>query len=175
MNFITNLKKTEIFNKIRFITATLFGMNDTRTAKESSSYGIDSNPIVGLDAIYLMTNKKSQPVIIGYIDNQKLSTLLSGEIRIYSTDANGVFKSNIICTNDANILIGNDTDKANYINNLVKYIQLESDLQATITQINTNLDLIALGMNAIMPDSYIVVPIAQDFTDSKTPNIKILE
>ena len=78
---------TQITNLIRTVKVSRYGKDDTVTGMEAMPYGDDSNPIAGMDAVYLELSSRKNKVIVGYINKQQLADI--GEKRIYSTDANG--------------------------------------------------------------------------------------
>ena len=73
---------------VRTVKVSRFGKDDTVTGMEAMPYGEDSNPIAGMDAVYLELSSRKNKVIVGYINKQQLADV--GEKRIYSTNANGV-------------------------------------------------------------------------------------
>ena len=72
---------------MRTVKVSRYGKDDTVTGMEAMPYGDDSNPIAGMDAVYLELSSRKNKVIVGYINKQQLADI--GEKRIYSTDANG--------------------------------------------------------------------------------------
>lgn len=100
------------------------GYSDVKNTIQASSFGIDSNPINGLKAIYAETSDKGNPVVIGYLLPNQLAA--KGEIRLFSTDADGALKIFLWLKADGTIQLGGSSD------NLVRYSKLETafnDLQ----------------------------------------------
>lgn len=85
-----------------------FGLNDVQTAVQAAPYGVDSNPIKDMIAIYGATSDKGKPVIIGYINKNQLADV--GEHRIFSTDENGVLKTYIWLQADGIMEVGGSVD-----------------------------------------------------------------
>lgn len=152
--------------KRRVIKVLSFGRGGARTALEASPYGIDSNPIKDMQAIYSITTDNSKPVIIGYINkNQKAEP---GEIRHYSTDENGDEKFYTWLKSDGTMEMGGVNDF------MVRYIKLNAGLQNQVSEINIELGKIAVAINAIVPLSYIPTAITLDISQSKITEIKTL-
>ena len=149
----------------------LMRMSDCVEVSESMPFGVDSQPLPNMIAIYSQTKVKGANVVLGYINVNQLVDI--GETRLFSADKNNTIKYNVKLSNDSNLYLGVSTDFITYADNLVKANETIADLQAMITQMNTNLTLIATGMNAIMPDSYVPQPVIQDFTNIIATNIKI--
>ena len=118
---LTKIISTEFDNLKRRIPKFLrFGKSDIQTAIEASQYGIDSNPVKDMVAIYAETGEKGKPIILGYLNkNQKAEV---GEIRIYATDNSGTEKFYIHLKKGGEVEIGGDTNFA------VKYNELKQEL-----------------------------------------------
>ncbi len=156
---------TAIIKTYRQITAKVFG-NTPRTTYECMPYGMDANPIAGMNAIYAPTTVNGLPVIIGYLNISQLADV--GENRTYSTDANGVVKFYIWQKNDGTCEVGGNVD------NLVRYAKLNLALQNDIvTFINTQLPLIAAGIST-GGGSYTPGIMSIDITAAKINEIKTL-
>lgn len=143
-----------------------FGNSDIQTAFESGPYGVDSNPIKDMVAVYSETGEKGKTVIVGYINKNQLAEV--GETRVYSTDAQGVLKSYMWLKNDGTIEFNGNA------NNLVRYAPLNSELVAQKELINIELAKIALAINAIVPLSYTPTPINIDISTAKVDELKTL-
>ena len=87
MKTLVKTISTAIKSMMRTVKVSRFGKDDTVTGLEAMPYGDDSNPIAGMDAVYLELSSRKNKVIVGYINKQQLSDV--GEKRIYSTDVNG--------------------------------------------------------------------------------------
>ena len=100
----------------RFVKFLGLGRSDIRTARQAAPYGVDSNPIAGMVAIYAPTATKGSTVVLGYLNVDAVAAV--GEYRTYSTDADGVIKFFIHQKNDGTCEIGGDAD------NMVRYSKM---------------------------------------------------
>lgn len=100
--------------KVKFLR---FGKSDVQECIEASSYGVDSNPIKDMIAIYAPTQESGKNYVIGYLNTNRLAEI--GENRLFSTDENGELKAWIWLKNDGKVQILGDTD------NMVRYSKLE--------------------------------------------------
>lgn len=115
---IVKIISTEIDkNKSRIIKFLRKGQNDVQTSNEAMAYGLDSNPIENMVAIYAETSQKGRTVIIGYINKNQLAA--PGEYRTYSTDAAGNMKFYTWLKNDGTYEIGGTVD------NMVRFSKLK--------------------------------------------------
>lgn len=109
--------------KVKFLR---FGKSDVQECIESSPYGIDSNPIEDMVAIYAPTEQSGNNYVIGYLNKNRLAEI--GENRLFSTDANGNLQAWIWLKNNGKIQVLGDSD------NFVRYSKLEqafNDLKAS--------------------------------------------
>ena len=148
---------SEIDSKVRRVIKFLrLGKYDVQTSFQVAPYGVDSNPIKDMVAIYGPTGEKGKTVIIGYINKNQVAA--PGEYRTFSTDADGELKFYIHQKANGTCEIGGSS------HNLVRYTPLNSALQ-------TELGIIAAAINAIVPGSYSPT---LDITASKINEIKTL-
>src|SRR5687767_2696330 len=70
-----------------------YGKNDTQTALQAGPYGVDSNPIRDMIAVYAPTSEKGDTVVIGYINKNQLAE--PGEYRIFSTNVDGQVQASV--------------------------------------------------------------------------------
>lgn len=167
MIFYTKTLSTSIDNlKRRIVKALRFGKSDVQTSLEVGPYGIDSNPIKDMVAIYAESAIKGDTVIIGYITKNKIAGI--GELRTYSTDVNGVEKFYTWLKNDGSLELGGN------IHNLVRYSTLNASLQNEVNLINVELGKIATAINGIVPGAYVPTPISINIDSSKINEIKTL-
>ena len=166
MNFIATIKSSSIANKIRSIIGTLFSANDGKQAQEVAPYGYDAPPVPGIQALYLQTSNRSQPVFVGYINTNQLAA--PGECRIYATDATGAEVSRIWQHTNGDIEIGGTGAASSNVNHLVQWEALNTALSTAQTQINANFTAL-YGALGIVP----VPPVSLDITTSKTTKILI--
>lgn len=129
----------------RTVKATVFGPKDVKSAPEGVPFGIDSNPIAGMKAVYIQTSAAGQPVIIGYYVNSDKPTpnqpvAMPGEARLYSTDANGNLITYLWLHNtagDGQVEIGGTADNAVSYNNLqVQFNELNSKFNKLVDAFN---------------------------------------
>jgi len=138
MNIITNILSTAFDSvKRRLIKVRVLGLNDIRTAFEVTPFGIDSNPIKDMRAIYSETANKGKRVIIGYFNKNQLAAV--GETRLFSTDANGTLKTYVWLLNDGTIKIGGDTKHMVRFEELeTAFNKLKSDFNSLVTTYNSH-------------------------------------
>ncbi len=69
---LVKIISTEIDNlKRRVVKFFRMGKSDVRTSLEANAYGIDSNPIKDMIAIYSDTSLNGKTVILGYINTKR--------------------------------------------------------------------------------------------------------
>jgi len=123
----------------RIVKFLRLGKDDVQTADEASNFGIDSNPVEKLVAVYAKTGLKGDTVIIGYLNKNKISDI--GETRIYSTDKEDEsdIKMYIHLKNDGTAEFGGADDFLVRFNKLKEgFDQLKSDFNSHITTFNTH-------------------------------------
>lgn len=94
------------------------GLHDVQTAFEAAPYGIDSNPVKDMIAIYSPTSEKGKTVIIGYLNKNQLAEV--GEFRAYSTNAQGALQTYMWLKGNGDILLGGDAS------HLTKFEELQT-------------------------------------------------
>lgn len=165
MVFFTKVDSTNTDSLMRRIVKILrLGKSDVQTAFEVGSYGIDSNPVKDMVAIYAESSVKGEVVIVGYITKNKVAQ--TGELRLYSTNAQGTEQTYAYLKNDGTIELAGNAD------NLVRFVALNTALQAQVGLINVELGKIATAINAIVPGAYIPTPITLNITASKVNELK---
>ena len=92
----------------------------------------------------------------------------TGESRIFATDNSGAFKYNVWLRNDGTVLIGDSDNPSAYTNNLIKWTEFNSVIQAYLTLQNTAITTAITGLGGTY-----VAPVAPNFTSSKTTKIKV--
>lgn len=107
------------------------GRSDVATAIEASAFGVDSNPVKDMIAIYSPTSINGNEVIIGYINKNQLAQ--PGEVRLYSTDMSGSQKFYTWLKNDGTYEMGGSTDNA------IRYSALNAILQNYFTALNASI------------------------------------
>jgi hypothetical protein len=150
----------------RLVVKAWNGKSDVRTAIEASSYGIDSNPVKDMVAIYTKTELDGNEYIIGYLNKNRLAEI--GETRLFSTDSTGTLKTFVWLKSDGTMQLGGT------IHNAVRYTPLNTGLQNEVALINAELVKIAAAINAIAPGSYTPALISLNISASKINEIKTL-
>jgi len=122
----------------RIVKILVKGRSDVRTAREAAPYGIDSNPISGMRAIYSATEVAGKAVIIGYLNDQQIAD--AGEFRIYSTDAEGNLKIYTWLKNDGTIELGGSAKNLARFQELQQgFDQLKQDHNDLVDAFNTHM------------------------------------
>lgn len=140
-----------------------FGQDDVVTAIQSAPFGIDSNPIKGLVAVYTKTSQKGADVFLGYLNKDLLAE--QGETRLFSTNESGALQTYVWLKNDGNIEMGGNAD------NLVRYTKLNTALQQEVLKINAELAKIATAIGSL-GGAYVVAPVTLDISAAKVDKIK---
>lgn len=124
-------------DKERIIKVLRLGKDDVQTTSESMPFGVDSNPVKDLIAVYAKSSANGENVIIGYLNqNQKAK---EGEIRIFSTDNDGVEKTYLYLKNNGTIEIAGDADNMVRFSKLKEgFDQLKSDFNNFVTAFNSH-------------------------------------
>ena len=136
-----------------------------KSANEVAPFGVDSNPIKGMTAIYAETSNNSETVVIGYINENQLAN--SGEIRLYSVDENKALKSFIWLKNDNTIEFNGNAYS------MVRFEPLKQGINNKDNLINIELAKIATAINAIVPGSYIPGNITTNIDSAKNEDLKM--
>lgn len=102
--------------KQRLIKVLRMGRNDVQTSIQAAPYGVDSNPVKDMVAVYGKTETDGSTVIIGYLNKNSIAGV--GELRLFSTDASGAEKFYTWLKNDGTIEIGGNQNFAVKFNEL---------------------------------------------------------
>jgi hypothetical protein len=184
MIFITQITGF-INNGFRTIKAALFGANDVRSALEAGPAGIDSCPVNGQRAIYLETGKRTQPIIIGYVNVDARGNLVGeakimepGGWRAYSTSETGDLYFNIMMPNIGKCYIGASKDIGDYTDYLTRFNEMQtafnqftSDFNTFIAAYNTHTHPSAAGETSAPIVGATTTSANMD--DAKTSNIRV--
>lgn len=135
-----------------------------KTADESSPFGIDSNPIKGMTAIYADTSNSSESVVLGVINESQLAD--NGELRLYSMDSNKVVKSFIWIKKDGTIEFNGNTYSS------VRFEPLKTGLNNQNTLINTELSKIASAIG-LLGGVYVPSNILTNIDSAKNDTVKL--
>jgi hypothetical protein len=139
------------------------GLNDVQTSKQLAPFGVDSNPIKDMAALYAKAGEKGETFIVGYVNVQSLANV--GEVRLFSTNNNGVVQVDIKVRNNGNIELGGNA------NNLVKYTPLNTGLNNQLNGINTELVKIQAAI-AALGGAYAYAPVTLNISSSQVNNLK---
>lgn len=161
---ITLTKVRDSFvEKGRMIIKSLSMMGAT-TAKQVTPFGIDSNPLNNLTAIYADTTNVGEALILGYINKDYITE--QGEIRIYSVGADLAVKAYVHAKKDGILeLNGDDFSSIRYENFKTKIDLLQQDINAQLGLISTSI----LGVGGVYTPANLNV----DFTNAKSETVKI--
>lgn len=163
---LTTVISTEIDNLTRRLVKVLrIGRSDVRTPFEAVPYGIDSNPIKDMVAVYSETAEKGKDVIVGYLNKNQLADV--GESRMYATDANGNLKLYVWLKADGTMELGGTADNA------VRYQKLSDATTAYQNKVITELGKISAAI-ALLGGSYTVGDVSFDISQAKINEIKTL-
>lgn len=161
---LTKIISTEFDNLKRLVAKfRRFGLSDVQTSIEAGPYGMDSNPIADMIAVYAPTSQVGETVIVGYINKNRLAEI--GENRLFSTDAQGNLKTFLWLKNDGTIQLGGTAD------NVVRFAPLNNELQDLASFINGELQSIAAGITSA-GGSYTPGTLQIDISDAKVEQIK---
>lgn len=154
-------------NGKRVLKLLRYGNDDVITPRPVMPFGIDSvpAPVKNLIGVYADTARDGNMVLIGYIPAEQVAQV--GELRLYSMNEEGnavAFQQ--LLKNDGTCELGGTTD------NLVRYTALDAGMQSTVTQVLTNLNQIAVAINAIVPGSYTPSALGVDISAAKINEIK---
>lgn len=94
------------------------GKDDVAESFTAEPFGLDSNPIKDIRAVFSKTESTADSVIIGFINEKKKTK--TGESRLFSTDENGELKIFVHLKNDGTIEFGGD------VGNLTRFQELET-------------------------------------------------
>lgn len=161
---ISEVDSSENVDGFREIKVIQYG---AKTADECSPFGIDSNPVDQLDAIFAETEVSGETVVLGYIQENRKS--LPGEVRLYALDIFGeVEVTDIYLRNKGIIEIGGNKDNfVSYKNLNIALMKQNQDLMAELVKIQAAIS--ALG------GSYVFKNVDLDISASKTEKIKCLK
>lgn len=142
--------------KQRLVKILRYGNSDVQTPIQATAYGLDSNPIKDMIAVYSGTNSDETKVIIGYLNKNSLADV--GEYRTFATDKNGVLKFYTWMKADGTYEIGGNTNYA------VKFNELKTEFNLLKNNFNSHLTEYATHIHAggtISGSTGITTPSAQ--------------
>lgn len=165
MNIVKVISTSYDNAKKRIVKFLRFGDKVVQTSIEANPYGVDSNPIKDMVAVYAETTGKGDTVIIGYLNKNLKADV--GEFRTFSTDSNGNEKFYIWLKNNGDCEIGGNVD------NMVRYQKLADGMLQFQNKLIVQLNLISTGI-AAGGGSYVVGDVSIDISQSKINEIKTL-
>lgn len=153
------------------------GKSDVQDVLEISPYGIDSNPIKDMVAIYTETSEKGKSVVIGYINKDRLAA--PGETRLFSTDADGVLKFYTWLKADGTLELGGSAKHLARFEELkTGFDQLKTNFNSFVSAFNSHVHATA-AVGAPSPPTPVptvipVTPSSASIDSSKIDEIKTL-
>lgn len=129
----------------RFVKFTAFGRSDVQEKLQISPFGIDSNPIKDMVAVYSPTNEKGKAVVVGYINKNQLADV--GETRIFSEDSGGNAVMFLHLKNDGTAQFGGNSDF------MVRFSELKTGFDDLKTDTNKMIQEWNLFAAAYVPGS----------------------
>lgn len=142
MNIVKVISST-IKNGRHIIKVLRKGLKDVQTAHQVAPYGLDSNPIKDMVAIYGTTSQDGQTVIIGYINLNQVAE--PGEYRTFCTDANGNQKFYTWMKKNGTMEIGGDK------NHMTRFEELEKGFNELRGDFNTHVQNYNGHTNGVIP------------------------
>ena len=143
-NFIKVIS-SRISNAFTLIKFARYGKSDIQESKSVSPYGIDSNPITEMVGLYIKTDVQGENILVGYINKNAITKV--GELRLFSTDANGVLKTYLHFKNDGFIEFNGDED------NLVRFSELKTAYDELKGKLNDHISNWNSWCNTYVPGS----------------------
>lgn len=151
-----------------------YGRQDVQTSVEVMPFGVDSNPVKDMVAIYSETAQNGKTVIIGYINKNQVAEI--GGFRTYSTDADGNVTGYTYLRSNGDLeLLGNTNFAVKYNELKVGFDTLRSDLNSLITNFNSHTHLYAPGPSTPVPSATPIptgTPSVASIDNSKNDKIK---
>jgi len=163
---IAEVVSSKIEDGQRLIKIIVMGKDDVHEIHQVTPFGIDSNPIKGSKALHVQTLQMGESVVAGTIN--EATDLAPGEIRIFSTDEDGVEQAHVTIRTDGTIEIGGTA------HNMVRYTPLNAGIQQFKADVNVQFGLIAAVLNGLLPGSYVAPVLTVDISGSKIDEVKTL-
>jgi hypothetical protein len=131
MNWLVKTFSTAVDSLNRRVQKALRnGRSDVVTAPVAGPYGIDSNAVADMIAVYADTAMKGQSVIIGYINKNALAEV--GGVRLYSTDSAGAEQFYVYLRSSGALELGG-TDR-----HLARFEELETAFNSLKSTFNSH-------------------------------------
>jgi len=120
---------------VQFVKFLRMGKSDVQENKVVAPFGIDSNPIEGMIALYAKTGQDGENVLVGYVNTRAIAN--PGELRLFSTNTSGTEQSYQWFKADGTVEINGDED------NMVRF----SELKIAFDQLRTDLNKLTYNVN----------------------------
>lgn len=144
--------------------AKVLGMVGALTVKECAPFGVDTNPLKDMMAIYATTPNSSQKYIVGYINKGQLAE--EGETRLYSVDLSGNLQSYIWNKKDGTLELNGNTYSA------VRYAPLNTGLQNEVSLINQNFTALQTAITSL-GGTYLPINVTVNISSAESPKVKL--
>lgn len=135
MNF-TKVDGTSVMRLFRWIKVLRMGRHDIQECKQASPFGIDSNPIKGMVAVYDVSGTNGEAVIVVYVHKHNIAA--AGETRIFCTNDDDEEQFYVWLKKNGTLELGGDQY------NLVRYQQLET----AFNQLRSDFNALVANYNA---------------------------
>lgn len=141
MNLV-KIISSKISGAVQYVKFLRYGDSDVQEKKTATPYGIDSNPIPEMIAVYAETGVKGESVLVGFINKNAIAQ--PGELRLFSTNTSGVEQAYLYFKADGAIhLNGTDDNMVRFSKLKTGFDQLRTDLNNLVTMFNVHVHLSA--------------------------------
>lgn len=141
------------------------GKYDIQTAPIAAPYGVDSNPIEGMVAIFAETSMKGDQVIIGYVNKNAIAEV--GGLRLFSTNSAGAEQFYVYLRASNNLELGGDA------RHLARFEELETAFNELKGKFNTFANAYVPGGPLAIGLPASVSPSSADIAAAKIDNITV--
>jgi hypothetical protein len=172
---IGSIISSTISNGIRKLKLTVLGKNDVQEIEQIAPHGIDSCPPSDTRVLHVETLQRGACMVVGSINDNQLA--VEGEIRLYSTNADGTLQTYVHLLEDGTIEVGGTVD------NMVRYAPMADSVNEIKDDSNNLKDLISswtpvpndggLALKTLLT-SWAASLIVEDISASKIDEIKTL-
>lgn len=170
MNLVKTISST-IEDEIQLVKIQRKGKNDIQEVESCAPFGVDSNPIKDMIAIYAQTEMSGENKIIGYINKHAIAE--TGETRLYSTDSAGTEKAHIWLKSNGDIEInGSDDNLVRYSDLKIAYDGLKSTLNSFLAQWNVFCAAYVPGVSPASMAGAVITPNSNTLDASKIEALK---
>ena len=160
---ITKIISTAVTKGKLIVKILGLGSKDVQTVYNVLPFGIDSNPVPNLRALFDRTDSLEERILLGIILENAIAQ--SGETRIYATNSSGADVFSLYLKNTGIAEFGGNSDFA------VRYGKLNDGLQSLKSDINGELDKIKTAITSL-GGTYTKTNVSVDITAAKINNIK---